>query len=320
MRGYFAVENSLRSALLFFCLLVFAVSAAGAEKERILATVNGEPVTFSDYRRFVLKIDPSMRTDGIDDAILKKVIEEKLILQEASRQGIRVSDKEVEGSIRDFLKENNVTAKEFEKKIVEQGMKPSDYRKWLKENIIVIAKIIDKEVNGKVGVNDGELKEYYDRNMDRYRVGQETVQVKAILLKFGDVPSPAEATYLEIKAMKIAADLRAGGDFEKAAALYSEDASKKFDGSFGEFRKGDLVPAVEKKLLQLKEGEVSQPVWSREGIYIFKLVTRQGERFVPFDSAKGDIRRVLLQLKRDARYSEWVGSLWKKSDITIEIK
>ncbi|MGE5300615.1 MAG: hypothetical protein ACM3MB_06580 [Acidobacteriota bacterium] len=81
MRNYFVVENSLRSSLLLLSLIMFAVSSAGAEKERILATVNGAPVTFSDYRMFVLKIDPSTRTDGVDDAILEKVIEETLILQ-----------------------------------------------------------------------------------------------------------------------------------------------------------------------------------------------------------------------------------------------
>ncbi|MGE5300616.1 MAG: hypothetical protein ACM3MB_06585 [Acidobacteriota bacterium] len=71
----------------------------------------------------------------------------------------------MEWSIRDFLKENNLTAKEFENKISEQGMKPSDYRRWLKENIIVLVKMIGKEVNDKTAViaekirvlKDGEI-------------------------------------------------------------------------------------------------------------------------------------------------------------------
>lgn len=312
--------NSFRSAPLFFCLLVFAVSAAGADNERILATVNGAPVTFSDYRRFALKIDPSLRTDGIDGEILKKVVEETLILQEASRQGVRVSDKEVEGSIRDFLKENNLTVKEFEKKISAQGMKPSDYRRWLKDNIIVLVKMIGKEVNDKTAVNDGEIKDYYERNREWYREGEETIKVKAILLKLSDTPSPAEATYLEIKAINIGETLRAGEPFEKLAGLFSEDLSKKSDGDWGEFRKGDLVPAIEKKLLQLKEGEVSGPLWSKEGLYIFKLAKRQAERFAPFESVKEDIRRTLLKQKRDERYAEWVNSLWKKANIEILVK
>ena len=316
----FAVGSSLRSALLVLSLLVFAVSAAGAEEERILASVNGAPVTFSDYRMFVLKTDPSMRTDGVDEGILKKVIEETLILQEASRQGIRVSDKEVEGSIRDFLKENNLTAKEFEEKISAEGMKPSDYRRWLKENVIVLVKMIGKEVNDKTAVNDGEIKGYYERNRDWYREGEETLQVKAILLRLSDNPSPAEATYLEIRAMKITADLERGESFEKLAGLYSEDPSKESDGAWGEFRKGDLVPAIEKKLLQLKEGEVSRPLWRKEGLYIFKLAKRQAERFIPFESVKEDIRSKLLQQKREERYSEWVKSLWKKAAIEIRVK
>jgi peptidyl-prolyl cis-trans isomerase SurA len=314
------MKNIPRSALLFLSLLVFVVSAAAAEKERTLATVNGALVTFSDYRRFLLKIDPSVRTDTVDEAILKKVIEETLILQEASRKGVRVSDEEVERSIRDFLKENNLTEKEFEKKISAQGMKPSDYRRWLKENIIVLVKIIGKEVDGKTAVTDGEIRSFYERNRDWYREGEETIQVKAILFKLSDTPSPAEATYLEIKAMKIEAALRRGEPFEKLAGLYSEDPSKESEGAWGEFRKGDLVPAIERRLLQLKEGEVSEPMWRKEGIYIFKVIRREGDRFASFESVKGDIRRTLLQKKRDERYAEWVKSLWEKADIEIRVK
>ncbi len=318
-RGHLCVENSLR-VLLIFSMFVFAASAAGAEKEKVLATVNGAPVTLLDYQRFLLKSDPSVKAERVDSAILKKVIGERLILQEAFRQGVRVDDKEVERRIRDFLKENNLSEKDFEKRIVAQGMTPSDYKRWLKEDIIILAKMIDKEVNSRTSVTDGEIKDYYEKNRDLYREAEETTQVKAVLLRLSDNPSPAEATYLEVKAMKIEAALRAGEPFEKLVHLYSEDPAEKSDGEWGEFRKGDLVPAIEKKLLQLKEGEVSEPLWRKEGLYIFKLVRRQDERFAPFESVKGEIGRILLQQKRDERYSGWVKSLWGKADIQIRVR
>jgi hypothetical protein len=55
----------LRLVLLLLSLLVLTVPA-GAEKERILATVNGAPVTFSDYRKFLLKTGPSVKADRVD--------------------------------------------------------------------------------------------------------------------------------------------------------------------------------------------------------------------------------------------------------------
>jgi parvulin-like peptidyl-prolyl isomerase len=312
------MRRSWLPALMTFCLLgVFLHSIARAGDEQILATVNGDRITMSDYRQFLLTIDPALVSEVVDEGLLKKLMRMRLILQEAARQEIGVTDEEVEKAMQDFMRKNNLTTAEFEKTIAEQGLKPSDYRKWLKENVIALVKIIDREVDGKTAVGDAEVKEYYERNRSRYRESQGTLQLKAILLKFHSTPSPQEATYLEIKAMKILADLRQGESFEKQAVLYSEDPSKKADGEFGEFRKGELAPAVERKLLVLSEGEVSEPLWLKEGIYIFKLAKRQGEKFAPFEKVKDDIRHTLLEQKREARYAEWIRSLWEKSDITI---
>jgi parvulin-like peptidyl-prolyl isomerase len=307
--------------LLMLCVLPFGVaSAAAPEGDRVLATVNGQQLTMSDYRRFLLKIGAPPTMEGVDGRLLKKAVEERLILQEALRQGIHVSDEEVEKSLLDFLKENNLTRAEFEKQVAEQRMTSSDYKKWLKENIIVLVKIIDREVNGRVTVSERETRDYYDRNRERYRVGQEKVRLKAIVLKFHDKPTAAEATYLEIRSMDIREALRKGGSFEKLEAVYSEDEAAKVRGYFGEFRKGELLPAVEKRLLHVKEGGVGQPILLNQGLYIFKVVKRQGEKFAPFESVKENIRSMLLQQKQDERYSAWVRSLWEKSDIEMKIK
>ncbi len=309
------------SALLLVCLLPpVSVSAGPAEGERVLAVVNGEKITLSDYRRFLLKVDPSLTSARVDEGLLKKAVEEKLILQEASRKGVRVSDQEVETSIREFLKEHRISEAEFEKKIRSQGMSLSDYRRWLKEDTLVLAKTAGRELNGKTVVGEQEERDYYERNRDLYRQWQGAVQLKAILLTFHSRPSAAEATYMELKAMKIADELSRGESFEKLASLYSEDPAKKADGGFGEFREGELIPTVEKAILSLREGGVSNPLWLNEGLYIFRLTSREGERFTPFESVRAAIGGILLKQKRDEQYSAWVRSLWEKSDITFTVQ
>jgi peptidyl-prolyl cis-trans isomerase SurA len=325
-RARVAEESSCVSKVVLSALLILSMLPAVSSSsdltgdERVLATVNGERVTISDYRRFLLKVDPSPASDGIDERLLKKMVEEKLILQEAARLGILVSDEEVEKGVRDFLRENNLTESEFERQIGERGKNLSDYKKWLKENIIVLAKVIGREVNEKVVVGEREERDYYERHRDRYREGQGRIQLKAIRLGFQGTPSPAQATYLEIRAAKIDEDLNRGVPFEKLAALYSDDPARKVGGAFGSFHEGELAPAVEKKLLQVREGGVSEPLWLHDGLYIFKLIKRQGERFSRFESVRDDVRLMLLKQKREERYSAWIKSLWSKSDIEIKMQ
>jgi len=313
------MKNFYRPFLAFLIVInLLAISPSARGGDGVLAVVNGEKLTASDYRRFLLKIDPAMTGDTVDGRLLNKAIEEKIIVQEASKRGIKVSGAEVERSIKEFLEENHVSEADFEKRIKERGMSTEEYRKWLREDIIVIAKIIDIDVDGKVVVDDNEMRAYYESNRQQYRKGPETMRVKAIFMKVGSNASPAEVTYVKLKAIKILSELEKGEAFDRLAGLYSEDPSKKYDGTFGEFKKGDLVPALDRRLSEMKEGETSGPVWTMEGVYILKLVKRQNGEFVPFETVKDDIRNLLVKKERDQRYAEWVKVLWEKS--VIEIK
>lgn len=317
--GSSLVYGILRTkAALVFLFIVIAINRSHAyTAERILATVNNEPVTMSDYKLFALKNNPALDRETVDEKLLGQLIEEKIILQEARKKGIGVTDEEVEQDIRDFKQRNNLSNQEFEKTILDQGMGLADYKSWLKENIIVLAKFIDNEVDKKIVITDKDVLNYYNQNKNLYIQNPETSLVRAIFIKPGVNLSPAEITDLKIKALKIYSEIKAGGSFDKLVGLYSDAALKEYDGLLGEFRKGDLVPPLDRKLSGMKEGEISDPVWVREGVYILRLEKRTRETYFPVEDVKDDIGAVLFRQKREEGYDELLKSLWGKSSVKI---
>lgn len=297
-------------------LLLLCPPLWAAEAVAPLALVNGEKVTLADYRLFLLKFPPGTAGEGIDKEILRKLIDEKLILQEARKRGVSVTEEEVQKSIVDFLRESNLSEKAFEEQITGKGMSLKEYRAWLKENIIVLAKLTHLEVDEKVTVEDDEIRRYYAANRDRFVTGPERVRIKAIFLRLEASATLAEVTALKIKALRLVAELKRGTSFDTLAALYPENPLKAQDGVLGEFRKGDLVPALEKGIDALKDGDISPPLWLKEGAYIIKLEGRVRTPS-PLDAVRQDIRNRIYYEKKHALYGAWVKTLWERSAVTI---
>ncbi|MGC2063649.1 MAG: SurA N-terminal domain-containing protein [Thermodesulfovibrionales bacterium] len=306
------------------CLLITAlfiggmggVCFAGGE-DTVLAVVNGEKVTTADYRRFLLKVDPSLEDTQVSDKLLKKLIEERLIIQEARKKGVMVTDLEVEQSIREFIRQHKFAAGEFEKRIASRGMSLSDYKVWMKDNIIVLDKMLDAEVTRGISVNAKEIDDYYAQNRNLLIKEPEKIIVGAIVMLQSENPSPEEITGMKLKSLRIVADLRKGEPFEKMALQYSEDPSREKDGILGDFKKGDLVPALEDALTGLKEGEVCDPVWVKEGVYILKLIKRIKAILFPLSEVRTTIESTLLSERQEKKYNGWIGPLWERSAISI---
>ncbi|TAN43102.1 MAG: hypothetical protein EPN25_01250 [Nitrospirae bacterium] len=314
---------SSRPGLLFFSLVVLCCFAClkgvsnAAGEDRIIAEVNGEAVTDAEYRLFLLKDPTPDVRNTVDEKILTRLIEERLILHEAKKRRMTVSDNDVEQSIRDFQQRNSLSPQAFEKTINDKGMDLSQYKKWLKDNIIVIARITDSEVDSKVMVTEKDISDYYNQNRRLFVKDPEKILTGAIIMIMSENPSPDEITMMKLKSLRIYNELKKGTSFDAMVELYSEDPSKGKNGIIGEFRRGELVPELDKKLFGLREGEISEPIWVKEGIFILKHVRSLKETYVPVRDAREHIKATLLKERRETRYRTWIKSLWERSKIII---
>ncbi len=303
--------------LFLYLEIVSADPSYGITADRVLATVNNEAITLSDYQRFIVNIGNNTGDkNAVDETVLKRLIEEKVILHEAIKRGIEVSDMEVAEKIEEFKNENTLSDEDFEKTLKEEGMDIHSYRKVIKDTIMS-SKLINVDVDSKVVITDKEIENFYNANRKNYLSSPEKVEVKAIFLKLNKDASLTEITDLKRKALKIVARLKDGYGFDSLVEEYSDEPMRSQEGRLGEFVRGSLIPPLDDKAFSMKKGEISEPIWVSEGVYILQLVNKIPESFKPIEEVREDIFKHLYEQKRERLFNEWMKTLWERASITI---
>jgi len=260
-------------ALLFSFAL--SVSGCGKEKKDILARVDEETITLTEFNGRIAKL-PEQYQEIISknkQRVLDDYIVELLLCKEAIRLGI---DKEKD--TRDILKEAR--------------------RK------ILMAKFIEDEIGNKIGVEDAELRDYYEKNKDKFLV-PEKMKASHILVKTED------------KAKEILKVLEGGASFEELAKSESVDLTNRRGGDIGYFTKGQLVPEFEEACANLEIGKLSPIVKTNFGYHIIKLTERQPSHVRVYEEVKQEIERELLNHKKREKFNKVVEELKNKSSITV---
>ena len=299
----------------FQLLVLTAGTAHGLTVDRVLATVGGEIITFTEYKLFVKGMGGESK-DEIDETLLRKLIEERIIILEAKRKGFTASDAEVQMMVDEFQTENGLSKDALDNFLKEEGLNINDYRQILRGKVLS-TKIISSEVDSKVIVSDGELKEAYQQNKKDFLSCPQTVEVKAIFLKLREDASITEITDLKLRSLRIMTLLKEGYHFDSLTDEYSDEPLKSQGGFLGIFTKGALIPSLDDKAFSMKEGEISDPIWVSEGVYILHLISKSGEKHKTYEEVKEEIFSSLYKQKRNRIYNEWIKALWEKASLII---
>ncbi len=262
-------------------------------------------------------VTPELRTQ-LRKAALERLIEKKMVEQKIKELNIKVSDEEVRLAIEDVRRQNKIPSQEaFVAALASQGLTFDTYRSQLQEQLEKL-KLVSIEVRSKVQVGESEMRSYYEANVAKYSE-EESYRARHIFFKSGATASAAERERAKTTALSVLADARGGKDFVELAKSFSEDpAARKDGGDLGSFKKGDMLPELEKTILALQPGQLSEPVTTPIGIHIIKLEAIQPGTRKPFETVKGEIEDILYRKKSEDRFSLWAKEL--RSKATIEIK
>jgi len=284
--------------------------------DKVLAVVDKEAVTLSDYILFAKSLGIAADKETVDERTLGKLIEEKVILHEAGRRGMEAGDSEADKMIEEVRKESGLSRGEFEGELAKEGMNLQRYRTLMKDKMTVL-KLVDADVDSKVIVTDKEIENAYNANKRDYVISPALAEVKAIFLRLGEGATATEVTDLKRKVLQISLLLKKGDNFEAVVNRYSDEPLKSKKGKLGEFQRGALIPELDKKAFSMNAGEISDPIWVKEGVYILQLVSRTDEKFKSPGEVREEIYKHLYAQHKERIFSEWVRVLWEKSSITI---
>jgi peptidyl-prolyl cis-trans isomerase D len=158
------------------------------------------------------------------------------------------------------------------------------------------------KVASQIQVTTADLQAYYDQHREEYRTGDQ-VNVRHILIKtpLPDASGKIDPNGVEAarkKAEDVLKQVKAGGDFSKLAAQYSEDtASAKNGGSIGWIGRGRTVPEFEKAAFGLPKGGTSDLVQSSYGFHIIHVDDKQEAHLKTLSEMRPEIEPVIKQIK-----------------------
>ena len=311
-----------------FFLCYGPVSPGGAVVDRIVAVVNQEIITFSEIEKWSLpfqkeiqaedRLERRGRIQEVFRKVLDRVIEEKLIEQEAKKSGIKVTSKEIEGAVEDVKQKNKISQEGLEKALAAEGLTLEAFKKDL-ERRILRTKFVISTVKVEQKAGEKELIEFFQNNVNQYRVN-ESYRPAHILFLILPEATPEQIRGIRKKSQKVLEKIKEGADFAKMAMEYSEDTStRKEGGDLGYFKKGELLPALEREAMKLQVGEVSDLIRTEIGFHILKLLDRKGGEPPPFEEIKEKVQVDYYEKEFEKAYQQFLGKLKEKSVIEIKL-
>ena len=269
----------------------------------------------TDASRITDPAKRSARATALRREVLERLIDDELILQQATELKLSVTSEQVDQSIDEIKKQNNITDDQLKDALRGQGMTMTTYRADLKRQLLRY-RVLNIAVGSRVSISDDEVKAYYERHM---KTG-ENVQVRASHI-FVAIPEGADASVVaekQAQAQKLLERARAGEDFAKLAKQYSDDAATRADGGdLGTFGKDMLPKAIEELVFSMKVDEIAGPVRADRGFHVIKLVERKVKDAKPLADVQDDIRIQLRQKEMERQTKTYLAELRRKTLVDV---
>jgi len=312
---------------LAFALLGAPLAARARVVERVAAVVGDSIVLASEVEERVAPLMADVnripdadkraaRAAALRREVLDRLIDDELILQQATELKLSISNEQVDSSIEEIKRQNNLTDDQLREALRGQGMTMTAYRADLKRQLLRF-RVLNIAVGSRVNISDDEVRSYYDRHMK----DGSNVQVRASHV-FIAIPEGADAGVVAEKqalAQKILERANAGEDFAKLAREASDDAATRADGGdLGYFGKDMLPKAIEELVFSMKVGEIRGPIRADRGFHVIKLVDRKLKDPKPFDEVKDDIRMQLRQKDMERQTKIYLAELRKKTLVDVK--
>ena len=301
--------------------LFFAVAlSAGASAEvvnRIVATVDGEPITLFELEQFLANTRPA--SGAVDERqALQALVVDRLVAKEIAAKKIQVRDVDVDKYIERIRGANKLSEKDLENALAQEGLTLEKYRAQVKKEIEKV-QLLNREIHGRVNVTPEDVERHYEANKKEYLTTAK-VHLRHIVLRLDPEAPAAVVEAVQERAKGLRERIVDGKeDFAELAKQYSEDTAASSGGDLGEIEPGQVLPEFDKALEKLDEGDVSEPIRTSAGVHILKVEKKVAEGYRPLDEVGPAIKEKLYGKALDERYRRWLEEDLQKRHY-VEIK
>ncbi len=314
------LHTKVKSSLVLLALLLLLTGGCnqnGKNKktiisdEEVIAVVNNKKISlkrfqsrlqnFLNHYNYLIQ-NRETHLSKIKTIVINRMVEEELVLQEAARAGLRVTQKELNASVEAALSPYPQAG--FTKILAQKGTNKKDWVESLRINLLTL-KILEHEME-KIPVTKREISRYYKDNKKKL-VTPKAIRVKNITL----------AT--ESEAQTIRNEIIRKRKIDKLIQEYSISPDRDASGDMGYIEKDELPFELEQAIFKLSwQNKISKVVHSQDGYHIFYWVKTRWRNKPSEKEASNQIKEAIRGEKQDQFYSNWIKLLKQKATIQID--
>src|SRR5262249_29309348 len=263
-----AMSRGLPSALALTAIVVSVLPGSGSAEvvNRIIATVDGDPITAHEVQQYR---EASTSSDLTEKEALEALITDKLLEKEVRDKKIEVKSEDIDRYVDQVKERNRIDSYRFEAALASQGLSLTRYRERIRGELEK-SQLVNREIRGRVSVSPEEVERYYQANREDFRTG-ERVTVRAIIFRVEPLDGPAEVARIRLKADEVRQMAANGRTFEDLARQFSEGPGAEKGGLLGTFARGELDSELEQAVFALPPRTVSDVVRTDRAFHILRV-------------------------------------------------
>lgn len=275
---------------------------------KIYAEVNGDIITSRDMQDRVnvfvatTQIPVNAETKNmVMEKVLQSAIDEKIKLQEAEKNGIKISESDLEKGMANFARSNGISVAQLKQMLKEAQVDEKVFKSQMKAEM-AWSRLVQRKAAQEVQISQSEIDKALQAITKDVKTGKYMVSEIVI-------PKKKAANIQDL-----VSNLRQDPRFELYAMQFSESPSARNGGKLGWINKGQLAAPLENALSSMTEGSVSDPISVGNDFYILRLekVYRPGIDKAPVPDTE-EVRNMLENRKMEEIAGKYLRDLRHKA-------
>jgi peptidyl-prolyl cis-trans isomerase SurA len=304
-------------------------SGNGRVVEEIVARVNNEIITSSDYKKAESQLHEEVQQDcqgctpdKLDTMykdrqknLLRDQIDQSLLAQRAKDLGISV-EADVVKRLDQVRQQNNLGTMEALQSAVEgQGLSWEEYKASIRNNLLT-QEVIRNEVGKRVDIGHDDIQKFYDEHKDMFNRPEQVVLADIFLSTENKKPEEVDA--VRKKADDLLVKLNSGADFSELARRNSEGPTAKDGGELGAFERGQLSKQLEDEVFKMRRNDLSGVIQTKTGFEIIKVMAHYEAGLQPLEKVENEISNRLYAERMQPILRDYLAELREESYIIVK--
>jgi peptidyl-prolyl cis-trans isomerase SurA len=301
-----------------------AITTNGTVVEDVVVHVNDLIISRSDVERAVQALAQENQQTGATPGeaaerqknLLRDMIDKQLLLSRGKELGIN-ADAEVIRRLDEIRKQNKMdTMEDLEKAARQQGVSFEDFKAGIRDNVIT-QMVVRDEVGRRLQLSPSQEQAYYEAHKQEF-MQPEQIKLSEILIPTAADANDAAIAQAQAKADSIEAKLKVGENFEDLAKANSGGPTAAQGGDLGMYKRGALAKVLEDQTFNLKPGEWTAPIRTRQGFVILKVTDHLAAGVAPLKEVEQQVQEGMYAEAMQPKLREYLTKL--REDAYIDIR